>query len=274
MCIVSSNISHASGIASAPCSLLDVGVCRASNYVVLLDPGSSSSPVNTPTATIPPTSSPTTFPTTKIPTMAPAKPPTLSFADLFTLLAGLTRPPTQAPTLAPASSNDDFFSILNAPSQSVPRSTRQPTQVPNVAPTAQKVDFISLLNQSTTNTTETLSVSVEASSVVESSSLYTAGYVIDDVGKDLIIQLGRSVGICSTCGTSGSLRTGLRAEIRGTITELSATLGPHGLAVSSVQLSNNLTSICQPSRRSLTATNDVTMTPPTKSSSYLRIPSV
>jgi hypothetical protein len=76
-------------------------------------------------------------------------------------------------------------------------------------------------------------------------SLYKPGYVVDDVGKDLIIQLGRAAGLCSTCMNTGSLRSGLRAEVRGIITEVGENNGPHKLAVLSVQLSNNLTSICQ-----------------------------
>jgi hypothetical protein len=136
------------------------------------------------------------------------------------------------------------------------------------------VNLTSVLHHHSTNRTESLSGFVKASAAVDATTLYTAGYVVDDIGKDLLIQLGRTVGICSTCGTSGNLRAGLRAEIRGIITEVSTSLGPHQLAVSSVQLSNNLTSICQPSISSLMVLkNDVAPPSPTESPSYLRSPS-
>ena len=243
--------------------------------MVLLEPGFTSAPSGIPVLTqaptgTPTTQSPTTTPITKAPVMSPVKSPTSSLSDLIARIFRYTLPPIQAPTSAPSSNNDDFFSLLNPPSKSRPRSTRQPTQVPIVAPTANNIDFISLLNPTTQNDTESLSGKLDTSTVVEPSSLYAAGYVVDEVGKDLIIQLGRSVGICSTCGSSGSLRAGLRAEIRGIVTEISTSFGPHKLAVSSLQLSNNLTSICQSSLESPTRINDNTTMSP--SPSYLRTP--
>ncbi len=198
-------------------SLLDVPVCVASDYVVLLDPGSTAAPI-IPLATI----SPTGAPTTKPPTVVPTKAPTLSFAELFARLVQ----PSQVPSAAPTSNVDDFFSILNR----------------------------------TYGKVESTAVNVETTASVNAPSLYTAGYVLDDFGKQRITQIGRSVGICSTCGGSGTIRNGLRAEVRGIVSEVSTTNGPHKLAVSSVQLSNNLTSICQ-APSGLTATTSPSQSP-------------
>lgn len=198
-------------------SLLDVSVCVASDYVVLLNPGSTTVPT-IPLATIAPTIAPTGPPTTQPPTFPPTKAPTVSFAELFARLVQ----PSQVPSAAPTSNDDDFFSILNR--------------------TYGKVE-------------STTPVNVETTASVNAPSLYTAGYVLDDFGKQRITEIGRSVGICSTCGGSGTIRNGLRAEVRGIVSEVSTTNGPHKLAVSSVQVSNNLTSICQAPSGSTAATS-------------------
>jgi hypothetical protein len=79
---------------------------------------------------------------------------------------------------------------------------------------------------------------------VNAPGLYAVGYEVDAVGKQLLIDIGRTIGICGTCQNSdGGLFNGFRAEVRGRILELSST-GPHKLMVTSAQLSNNLTTVC------------------------------
>lgn len=129
------------------------------------------------------------------------------------------------------------------------------SQVPSAAPTSNDDDFFSILNRTYGKVESTTPVNVETTASVNAPSLYTAGYVLDDFGKQRITEIGRSVGICSTCGGSGTIRNGLRAEVRGIVSEVSTTNGPHKLAVSSVQVSNNLTSICQAPSGSTAATS-------------------
>ena len=51
--------------------------------------------------------------------------------------------------------------------------------------------------------------------------LYTRGYRISEgPGKDMIVNLARSVGRCSTCSSDGSLREGFRAAVKGTVVAL------------------------------------------------------
>ena len=76
--------------------------------------------------------------------------------------------------------------------------------------------------------------------------MYTVGYEIDDAGKQVLLNIARSNGICSTCSNpSGGLNRGFRAEVRGTITELGTNNGPHKLMLTSAQISNNLSNVCQ-----------------------------
>jgi hypothetical protein len=77
------------------------------------------------------------------------------------------------------------------------------------------------------------------------SALFRVGYEVDTAGRDLLINIGRAIGRCGTCKNNvDGLQRGFRAEIRGTILELSPQNGPHKLQVLSAQSSHNLTSIC------------------------------
>jgi hypothetical protein len=74
---------------------------------------------------------------------------------------------------------------------------------------------------------------------------YSAQYQVDDAGKELLIQIGRSVGICSTCAPTGRQLRGFRAEVKGTIIELGSGInGSHKLNVTSARSSYNVTSTC------------------------------
>ena len=58
-----------------------------------------------------------------------------------------------------------------------------------------------------------------------SNGLYVRAYRVDESvdngnGKQLLVNLARNVGICSTCNGNGNLRKGMRAAVKGTITEL------------------------------------------------------
>jgi hypothetical protein len=77
------------------------------------------------------------------------------------------------------------------------------------------------------------------------SALFRVGYEVDTAGKDLLINIGRAIGRCGTCKNNvDGLQRGFRAEVRGTILELSPQNGPHKLQVLTAQSSHNLTSIC------------------------------
>jgi hypothetical protein len=231
-------------------SLVDVTACRESDYVILLEPGavtSTISPFKTPTTS--PIATPSNIPTkapiaslTTNPTKAPTKPPVAkSFQDLFPTLPAINQP-AAAPAIASTPSNDDGSSFLDLFNE-----------LPAIAPVP---------------SSKVVDASMNEVNVVDN-SLYSPGYVVDDAGKDLLIQLGRTVGLCSTCINTGTLRSGFRAEVRGTISEVSENNGPHKLAVSFVQLSNNLTSICQQPSISATVTGS-SSTSPTQSPLFLR----
>jgi hypothetical protein len=161
------------------------------------------------------------------------------FKDLFSLLFQ-SNPPSSSPSVAPVPGND-FFSIL-------------PPQGSSIAPT-QDDDFFAPLLRSpsyqkkqqnlSSSSTSALQANVEATSVDTAAGLFRVGYEVDDAGKDLLINIGRTIGQCGTCENNpGSLRRGFRAEVRGRILELSTQNGPHKLTVLSAQLSNNLTTTC------------------------------
>lgn len=77
------------------------------------------------------------------------------------------------------------------------------------------------------------------------SPLFRVGYEVDAAGKQVLINIGRAIGRCSTCQNNvGSLQRGFRAEVRGRILELGNQNGPHKFEVLSAQASYNLTSIC------------------------------
>jgi hypothetical protein len=84
--------------------------------------------------------------------------------------------------------------------------------------------------------------------------LYTVAYRVDDAGRDLLVELGRSIGqmgdfpACSTCtGTEdGTLLQGFRAEVTGIVTSLGSgtDIDPPTLQVTSAVPSNGRSDFC------------------------------
>lgn len=53
-----------------------------------------------------------------------------------------------------------------------------------------------------------------------SDDVYSRGIRLDDAGNQQVIALARATGSCSTCSEGGSLESGFRATVNGTITSL------------------------------------------------------
>lgn len=54
----------------------------------------------------------------------------------------------------------------------------------------------------------------------EGETTYTRGWRVDDAGRDLLLDLARETGRCSTCKSGGTLRKGFRAAMNATVLTL------------------------------------------------------
>jgi hypothetical protein len=98
--------------------------------------------------------------------------------------------------------------------------------------------------------------------------LYSVAYRVDDVGRDLLVELGRSIGqmgnypACSTCtGTEdGTLLQGFRAEVTGIVTSLGSGTDsdPPTLQVTNANPSNGRSDFCAATQQ---VTDPPTVTP-------------
>ena len=74
--------------------------------------------------------------------------------------------------------------------------------------------------------------------------LYTRALQVDDSGKQLLVDIARDVGSCSTCTGNGDLRQGFRAEVRGMVITLADGEIPPTIAVTGAIFSDGTATAC------------------------------
>ena len=74
--------------------------------------------------------------------------------------------------------------------------------------------------------------------------LYTRALQVDDSGKQLLVDIARDVGSCSTCTGNGDLRQGFRAEVRGMVITLANGEIPPTIAVTGAIFSDGTATAC------------------------------
>ena len=57
-------------------------------------------------------------------------------------------------------------------------------------------------------------------------TLYTRGWRLDEDGTDMVLELAREVGRCSTCSSGGTIRDGFRAALNVTVLDLGSEESP------------------------------------------------